>query len=213
MLAEMRDTVGLIMLEQGVDISGRVQRRPVQTGLDVLAGADRQRPDPQGQGQLVQGRPQVSGDTLAVIGWSGDIFRSTPRTDDKWGSRSPRPAARSGATTCSCPNGSPHQANAEKRIDYYYEPEVAAKLAAWVNYICPVEGAQEEMEKIDPDLVDNQLIFPDEETLVETRQDFRSAHDRPGAELRRRVPMSQVADGRTGSGVREARTATCASRT
>ena len=32
--------------------------------------------------------------------------------------------------------------NAEKWIDYYYEPEVAAKLAAYVNYICPVEGAR-----------------------------------------------------------------------
>ena len=27
-------------------------------------------------------------------------------------------------------------------MNYYYEPEVAATLAAWVNYICPVEGAQ-----------------------------------------------------------------------
>ena len=40
------------------------------------------------------------------------------------------------------PNLATHQANAEKWIDYYYEPEVAAKLAAWVNYICPVKGAQ-----------------------------------------------------------------------
>ena len=31
---------------------------------------------------------------------------------------------------------------------------VAAKLAAWVNYICPVAGAQEEMTKIDPDLAE-----------------------------------------------------------
>ena len=64
------------------------------------------------------------------------------------------------------PNHATHQANAEEWIDYYYEPEVAAKLAAWVNYICPVEGAQQAMEKIDPSLVDNQLIFPDEEDLA-----------------------------------------------
>ena len=38
------------------------------------------------------------------------------------------------------PNQAQHESNAEKWIDYYYEPEVAAKLAAWVNYICPVEG-------------------------------------------------------------------------
>ena len=47
------------------------------------------------------------------------------------------------------PNLATHQANAEEWINYYYEPEVAAKLADWNYYICPVEGAQEEMEKLD----------------------------------------------------------------
>ena len=53
-------------------------------------------------------------------------------------------------------------------MNYYYDPAVAAKLAAWVNYICPVEGAREEMESIDPSLVDNPLIFPDAEMLGQT---------------------------------------------
>ena len=75
------------------------------------------------------------------------------------------------------PNLAQHQANAEDWINYYYEPEVAAKLAAWVNYICPVEGAREEMEKIDPSLVDNKLIFPDEESLADTF-DFMPLDDR-----------------------------------
>jgi spermidine/putrescine transport system substrate-binding protein len=66
------------------------------------------------------------------------------------------------------PNRSEHQGNAEKWIDYYYEPAVAAKLAAWVNYICPVEGARDEMIKIDESLVDNKLIFPSDEDLKDT---------------------------------------------
>ncbi len=61
------------------------------------------------------------------------------------------------------PNKATHKANAEALMDFYYQPEVAAKVAAWVNYICPVEGAKEAMEKIDPSLVDNELIFPAEE--------------------------------------------------
>ncbi len=40
------------------------------------------------------------------------------------------------------PIGSPHKANAEKLINYYYDPKVAAEVAAYVNYICPVQGAQ-----------------------------------------------------------------------
>ena len=66
------------------------------------------------------------------------------------------------------PNMATHKANAEAWMNYYYDPVVAAKLAAWVNYICPVEGAREEMEKIDPSLVENELIFPSEDFLADT---------------------------------------------
>ena len=63
------------------------------------------------------------------------------------------------------PIGSPRKTNAEKLMNYYYEPEVAAEVAAWVNYITPVEGAKEAAMAIDPELAENQLIFPNEETL------------------------------------------------
>ena len=38
------------------------------------------------------------------------------------------------------PNRATHKANAEALMNYYYEPAVAAELAAYVNYICPVAG-------------------------------------------------------------------------
>ena len=66
------------------------------------------------------------------------------------------------------PNKASHKANAEALMNYYYDPQVAATLAAWVNYICPVEGAKQAMEKIDPDLVDSPLIFPDDTMLSKT---------------------------------------------
>jgi spermidine/putrescine transport system substrate-binding protein len=66
------------------------------------------------------------------------------------------------------PNKADHKANAEALMNYYYEPEVAATLAAWVNYICPVKGAQEAMAKIDPSLVDAPLIFPDDDLMSQT---------------------------------------------
>ena len=66
------------------------------------------------------------------------------------------------------PNLATHKTNAELWMNYYYDPAVAAKLAAWVNYICPVEGAKEEMEKLDPSLVDNPLIFPTDDFLKNT---------------------------------------------
>ena len=65
------------------------------------------------------------------------------------------------------PNNAQHKANAEAWMNYYYDPEVAAKLEAWVNYICPVDGAQEEMMKIDKSLAENPLIFPSQDDYAE----------------------------------------------
>jgi spermidine/putrescine transport system substrate-binding protein len=48
-------------------------------------------------------------------------------------------------------------------MNYVYEPEVAAKIAAYVNYISPVKGVKEVLEKSDPKLAKNPLIFPPEE--------------------------------------------------
>jgi spermidine/putrescine transport system substrate-binding protein len=58
------------------------------------------------------------------------------------------------------------KANAEKLINWYYDPAIAAEVAASVNYVTPVKGAQAEMEKFAPELVDNEFIFPTEKTMA-----------------------------------------------
>jgi spermidine/putrescine transport system substrate-binding protein len=62
------------------------------------------------------------------------------------------------------PSTSANNAAAEKLINYYYDPAIAAKVAAFVNYVCPVNGAQAEMEKIDPALAKSEFIFPTAKT-------------------------------------------------
>jgi spermidine/putrescine transport system substrate-binding protein len=37
-------------------------------------------------------------------------------------------------------------------MNYYYEPEVAAEVAAWVNFITPVKGAYEAALEIDEEV-------------------------------------------------------------
>jgi len=62
------------------------------------------------------------------------------------------------------PKGAKNKYTAELWIDFYYQPEIAAIVEAYVQYICPVKGAAEEITKIDPALATNPLIFPDEAT-------------------------------------------------
>jgi spermidine/putrescine transport system substrate-binding protein len=109
----------------------------------------------------------AAGNILACEAWSGDVIQlQFDNPDIKF--VTPEEGLSLWSDNMLVPNLTRHQANAEKWIDYYYEPEVAARLAYWVNYICPVKGAQEEMEKIDPSLVGNKLIFPDDEMLADT---------------------------------------------
>jgi len=105
-----------------------------------------------------------AGNIAACEAWSGDvILMQYDNPDIKW--VVPEEGLSLWSDNMLVPNKASHKANAEKLMDWYYDPEVAARLAAWVNYICPVEGAREAMEKIDASLVENPLIFPDEEFL------------------------------------------------
>ena len=56
-----------------------------------------------------------------------------------------------------------HVYAAETMMNFVYEPEVAAKLAIYVNYLSPVKGVKEIVEKTDPDIANNPLIFPSDE--------------------------------------------------
>ena len=109
----------------------------------------------------------AAGNIVACEAWSGDVISAQADNPDiKF--VVPEEGLSLWSDNMQVPNKATHHANAEKWIDYYYEPEVAAKLAAWVNYICPVEGARDAMVKIDDTLVDNPLIFPSEEDLKDT---------------------------------------------
>lgn len=66
-----------------------------------------------------------------------------------------------------------HKTNAEKLIDYYYEPPVAARLAAYINFVCPVDGVRDELAKINRSMADNPLILPNKEMAARSHA-FRS---------------------------------------
>ena len=58
------------------------------------------------------------------------------------------------------PVGAPNTAAALGFMNYVYDPKDAAKIAAYVNYVSPVNGVKQVLEKTDPSLANNQLIFP-----------------------------------------------------
>ncbi|MFD1712856.1 PotD/PotF family extracellular solute-binding protein [Amnibacterium flavum] len=171
-LSEMRDTLGLIMLENGVDITGDWGSDEFQAAMDTFSEQVAS-----GQIAAVKGNSYLedlaSENTLAAICWSGDITVLNAESGDKWEFMVPEAGGTFWNDTFVVPVGSTRKTNAETLMNYYYEPEVAAQVAAWVNYVTPVAGAKEAAEAIDPELAANQLIFPDDDTLS-TVHPFRS---------------------------------------
>ncbi|GAA0996138.1 ABC transporter substrate-binding protein [Subtercola frigoramans] len=163
-LSEMRDTIGLIMLSQGTDITGDWSADQFNKAMDVFT-----KEVSDGQIRNIKGNQYLNDlqneDTFAAICWSGDITSLNATAGDKWEFAIPDSGGTLWNDTFVVPMGSRHKANAEAIMDYYYEPAVAAELAAWVNYVTPVNGAKEAMDAIDPALASNPLIFPDADDL------------------------------------------------
>lgn len=161
-LSEMRDTMGLLLGAAGHDPANFTSAQ-FDDALTML-----KRAVDSGQIRRFTGNdyaPDLAkGDIAACIGWSGDVVQLSG-ADEKIRFVAPDSGVMLYSDNMMVPNKATHKANAEQLINYYYEPAVAARLAAYVNYICPVKGAQAEMEKIDPELAANPLIFPDEALL------------------------------------------------
>lgn len=163
-LSEMRDTVGCIMLSQGVDISKEFTDEQFMAGLTVLE----QQVD-SGQVKQVKGNSYkedlINEQAWAAIGWSGDIFQINAEEGDKWEFALPETGGTLWSDNLLIPITAGNPTGAEALMDFYYRPEIAAEVAAYVNYVCPVQGAKEEMAKIDPELAASPWIFPTDEIL------------------------------------------------
>ncbi|MBO0844151.1 MAG: spermidine/putrescine ABC transporter substrate-binding protein [Nocardioides sp.] len=165
LLTEMRDTMGFMLRTVGAD-PDKFTDTQWQNALDSLskAVADGQVRSFNGNDYL---NDLASGNTLACAAWSGDvILAQADNPNIKF--VTPEEGLSLWADNMLVPNLAQHQANAEKWIDYYYEPDVAAKLADWNYYICPVQGAQEVMLKLDKPAAKSPLIFPTDEMLANT---------------------------------------------
>ncbi|MFF9073083.1 PotD/PotF family extracellular solute-binding protein [Streptomyces sp. NPDC014735] len=169
-LSEMRDSIGLTLLDMGKDPGsftdadydaaiGRIQKAVDRgqirrfTGNDYTADLDK-------------------GDIAACVAWAGDIIQlQAGNPDIKYAI--PAAGYVISSDNLLVPVNARHKTNAEKLIDHYYEPKTAARLAAYINFVCPVDKVRDELAKIDKAMADNVLILPDEEMAARSHA-FRS---------------------------------------
>jgi spermidine/putrescine transport system substrate-binding protein len=173
-LSEMRDTIGLAAIRLGFSPEELTQEQ-----FDAsLAEVDKAVKD--GIVRQVVGNSYVEdmagGGVVLAIAWSGDVLTllvpdQTAEQDFQWAL--PKEGGMLWTDNMVIPKGSPNKAQAERWIDFYYDPVNAATIEAYVNYVCPVAGAREVMLESDPELANNPLIFPPDDWVARLHQ-FRA---------------------------------------
>ncbi len=167
LISEMRDSVGLTLLSQGIDITSEesLTEDAFNAAVEFIAAQV-------SSGQIFNikgnsyGEDLVNGNIIVALAWSGDTtILNAEVGEERFGFVVPDTGSTISSDSFVVPMGSAHKKNAEALINYYYDPVNAAELAAYVNYVTPVVGAKEEMLKTDPALAENPLIFPSEEFL------------------------------------------------
>lgn len=166
LLSEFNDTVGMLMLGRGSDPTDFLPGE-AESAIEQVAAARRS-----GQVARIAGNDYIDrlqrGELLACLAWSGDVIQAQA-SNPLLKFVVPEEGLMIWADHMVAPVGGKHVAEVSRLIDYYYQPRVAARVAAWVNYICPVEGAQDAMTAIDPGLAESPLIFPDDQLLERCR--------------------------------------------
>ncbi len=158
-LSEMRDSVGVTLMAMGKR-SDNFTEADFDNAIALL-----QSKVDDGTIRQVTGNDyktaMASGEVIAAIAWSGDMLND-PTT---YGFNIPESGGTLWTDNMLIPVQAAHKKNAEAWMNFYYQPDIAATVAAYVNYITPVAGAQEAMAKVDPAQANNPAIFPDQATL------------------------------------------------
>ena len=164
-LSEMRDTTGLVMAAMGVD--------PETHELADFEAAIAKLSEAKASGQIRRftgndyAADLASGDLVACVAWSGDMIQLQADNPDLV-FQIPSDGGYLWSDNLMIPRGAANKAGAEALMDFVYRPEIAAQIAAYVNFITPVVGAREVLAEADPELAENELIFPSSETLANT---------------------------------------------
>jgi spermidine/putrescine transport system substrate-binding protein len=160
--ADMRDVMGLIMLGRGTD---PLDFTPVEFDLALC---ELERAVQAGQIRTVTNQYRAAlrrGEIAACVAWSGDVLAESLLNPDVH-FVIPASGAMLWTDNMVIPAPSPHRVEAERLINYYYEPGVAARVAASQFFVCPVAGAREALPGGRPGFAHDELVFPSAQTLV-----------------------------------------------
>jgi spermidine/putrescine transport system substrate-binding protein len=158
---EMRDVLTLVMLDMGIDpmtfTSGEFSAAVAALGKAAQAGQFGLLTDYYGPALL-------RGTIGAAVGWSGDYLNFRLQ-NPHIGFTMPRAGGGLWTDNMVILANARHALDAERLMNFYYEPAIAAQLSAYESYVDPVGGAQLAARAIDPALAAESYVFPTPDLL------------------------------------------------
>ena len=138
MFTEMRDTMNLAVLYLGVDPINATVEDAERARDALLAQAPHVR-DYYGN-EYAEGL--ADGSLALTMAWSGDVFQlQFDNPDLRF--VVPNDGGILWVDNMCIPRNAQHPVDATMMMNYVYEPEIAAQIAEYVNYICPVPAARD----------------------------------------------------------------------
>ena len=111
-----------------------------------------------------------NGDIWVSQAWSGDIYQVQAGGHEEIKFVTPKEGQMMWHDNMCIPITAEHPVDAITWMNYYYQPEIAGLVEDYVNYVCPVAGADKVLLKSDPAVAKNTLIFPTAKMLKNTYQ-------------------------------------------
>ncbi|MFC1431327.1 PotD/PotF family extracellular solute-binding protein [Streptacidiphilus sp. N1-3] len=159
LFSEMEDTAALALLALGHDPE-KFTDAEFNEALEYIRKAKSS-----GQIRAFTGNDYLSdfqnGNTAVTMAYSGDVAQLG--IDYLVTVNLPKEGLLAWSDNCVIPNFARHKTNAEKLLNYYLQPDVAAALDDYIDYVPVVDGAVAALQQLDPDTASSPLIVPTKE--------------------------------------------------
>ena len=163
MLSEPYDSACTVLLGEGVN--------PTHAKIGQILGAIEKikKANDAGQFRRFTGNDYTTdltkGNVWVALAYSGDLVQLQSDNPDLRFAY-PEEGAMFFTDNMMIPAHAAHPYAAETMMNFVYEPEVAAKIALYVNYLSPCKGVKALVEQQDPKLANNPLVFPSDDILA-----------------------------------------------
>ena len=162
MMTEMRDTMNLVLLGMGITPEDATLEDAQAAADKLIEQRDQEIVRSYYGNDYVQ--PLANGDLALTMAWSGDVLGKTLGGSSKIEFVVPDEGGILWVDNLAIPQNAANPMDAHELMNFVYQPDIAAQMTAWINYISPVPEAQAILQDANDaytrQVANSPLVFP-----------------------------------------------------